>query len=93
MLLWAILACGPNEAQVRDTIEAARACTRDDECESLGSACPFGCYIVVNRAQASAVEATLTRYRAASSGAECVYDCAAPGQISCTAGRCVMAGQ
>jgi hypothetical protein len=77
----------PTEAEVNASIDAANYCTDPSECVDLGSACPFGCWILVNAAEAESVEAELDAYFDAATST-CTYSCSSMGPIECRAGRC-----
>ena len=82
-LLLALAGCADHLQRV---IDDANYCTTADECVDIGSKCPFGCYILVNEAEADRVQRRLERFPTT-----CAYDCVVPGPITCTAeGRCEM---
>ncbi len=80
----ALLACGPNEAQIRAEIEAANYCDSDDDCVDAGGACPFGCYVVVNKSEVARIQELLEGYEST-----CFYDCVVALGFACGAsGTC-----
>ena len=87
MWLMLLLAC-PSETTVNAAIADAQACTATEECVDIGTQCPFGCNILVNEAEADHVKSLLDQYAKAHGGMACMYDCIAPGPISCEAGQC-----
>jgi hypothetical protein len=86
LLSW-LLACGAREARVEAKLDDMNYCEEAADCVDVGGECPFGCYVLVNEAEASAARALLDRHVGT-----CVYDCAAPTEILCEAGRCTMEG-
>ncbi|MCC6527204.1 MAG: hypothetical protein IT373_31435 [Polyangiaceae bacterium] len=86
-----LAACGPTEQHVKDELAAANYCAAASECVNVGSQCPFGCYLLVNVAEADAMRELLEDYRNAPSSSECMYDCVAMTTIECVAGKCQMA--
>lgn len=79
-----LLLAGCSERRIQDAIDEANYCTTADECVDVGSKCPFGCYILVNEAEADRIERRVDRFVST-----CVYDCAAIGGITCSdEGRC-----
>ncbi|MFO0756408.1 MAG: hypothetical protein U0359_07950 [Byssovorax sp.] len=77
------LACGPTEQSIRDEIDAANHCTVASDCASAGGACPFGCFILVNKAEVAHIQSLLADWQS-----NCAYDCAALKEILCTQGKC-----
>ncbi len=75
------------QEDVEAAIEAANTCVDASDCVDLGSQCPFGCWILVNAAEAEQVQATIDAYYAAG-GSTCTYSCSNRGEIECRAGRC-----
>jgi len=69
---------------IRDEIEEARACTADEDCVEVGSVCPFGCSIAVNRAHEDRIGELLDSYES-----DCTYACAAIDRIECVANTCM----
>lgn len=87
LLLSLFLGCA-TEARVEAAIEEASYCTDADDCVDVGSYCPFGCYIVVNEAEADHILDLIERYERQHFGSMCMYDCAMAGDITCEEGRC-----
>jgi len=83
-----LAACGPSESEVKDEIDAANHCSVVSECVSLGSDCPFGCYILVNAADAERIQELIDDYHSAHATEECMYDCVASYGTECRAGKC-----
>lgn len=77
-------ACAPSEEDVKQQIEAARACSNTNECVDIGSVCPFGCAIVVNKSQSDRISKLVQEH----ASNDCVYDCASVTGIVCEANRC-----
>lgn len=87
LLFLSFFACGVSEDRTQAKLDAMNYCEEAADCVDVGGECPFGCYILVNTAEAAAAESLLDRHDEA-----CVYDCAGPTEILCEAGRCTMEG-
>lgn len=74
----------PTTAEVEAMLEAANHCTVATDCVDVGTQCPFGCWILVNAAEADDVRAAIDAWAAAGSSS-CTYSCANRGEIVCTA--------
>jgi hypothetical protein len=84
-LLGVLSGCGTSEADVREEIRKANTCATVADCEDVGSHCPYGCNVLVNRTHAEHIRQLLRR----SSNNTCQYDCAQLLSIACEAGVCV----
>lgn len=82
-----LLACGPREARIEAKLDDMNYCEEAADCVDVGGECPFGCYILVNQAEEAKADALLGRHVET-----CMYDCVAPTEILCEAGRCTMEG-
>jgi hypothetical protein len=78
-----VAACSPTESDIRDAIEDANHCSAVSDCVDVGTVCPFGCNILVNKSEAQRIRDMLDGYEST-----CAYDCAAPKGVACTGGRC-----
>lgn len=76
-------ACGPSEQSIRDEIDAANHCTDASDCVDAGSVCPFGCFILVNKAEVGHIRALLADWHS-----NCAFDCAPLGNVICKSGKC-----
>ena len=76
-----------SETDVREEIEQANYCQEADDCVNLGSHCPFGCYVLVNEAEAVRIMGLIQDYYD-QHGEQCMYDCMAISGIDCQAERC-----
>jgi hypothetical protein len=81
--LLTVPACSPSEEDIKEEIQAARACVITEECIDVGSTCPFGCSIVVNKQDADRIRDLVEGY-----SSNCQYDCVATQGVTCKAGRC-----
>ena len=77
-------ACAPSEEDVKQQIEDARACSTNNECVDVGSVCPFGCAIVVNKSQSDRISKLIHEHQ----NNQCAYDCRAVTGIACEARLC-----
>lgn len=75
---------GPSEWDIRREINAANTCTVDADCAEVGSVCPFGCHISVNKAESARIQALLETYPS-----DCAYSCIAIDRIECISNRCM----
>lgn len=75
--------CSPSESDIKQEIESARACQADTDCVDVGTACPFGCSIVVNKSDADHIRDLLDGYTST-----CAYDCAQPTSTVCEKNLC-----
>ena len=71
------------EEEIEARIEQANYCTVASDCVDIGGKCPFGCYILVNVAEADEIEKLVDEYHS-----NCMYSCMAIAGIECTAGKC-----
>ena len=95
-----VAACGSDgplsdedaKKQFADVVAGANSCTAATDCVLIMPECPLGCYAAVNANQASAVQSRAADIvkQNRSGGRTCVYDCAAPPQLTCESGRCAM---
>lgn len=74
----------PTTDELEAMIAAANHCVAAEDCVDIGTQCPFGCWILVNAAEADDVEAAIAAWAAAGSSS-CTYSCANRGEIVCTA--------
>ena len=74
---------GPSEAEVFEAIASANYCSTADDCEFVGSRCPFGCNIYVNEDEADAIRNLLDSFED-----ECFYKCESPREPECVEGTC-----
>lgn len=86
-MLLLLLACVTEEAVDR-AIDEANYCEQVSDCVSLGSHCPFDCYVLVNAAEADRIESLIERYEAQQTW-ECMYDCIAIDGFACSDGTCI----
>lgn len=80
----------PSSTPTREQVEAAIAkaghCATDADCVALSPTCPFGCGIVVNKAEAQNIEQLLQTWTGQNEA--CAYRCRKPEAVACTAGKC-----
>jgi hypothetical protein len=86
--------CARSEEDIQrefdEVVAGANECADAVECVLVFPGCPLGCFVAVNEANAAEVEQRAQELVDAyqSGGRACQYDCAAPGPITCVAGRC-----
>ena len=73
---------GTGEDTIRSEIEKATSCATNEDCVNLGSKCPLGCEILVNRTEAVRIKPMLDSYQE-----ECEFNCA-PCPFGCVRQRC-----
>lgn len=83
--LLAATGCGASEESIRSEIAQANTCERAEDCANVGTYCPYGCNILVNKSQASRIRALLE----ANNKNTCQYDCIALASIACENKICV----
>lgn len=91
MRLWAILGvfagCAPSEAQINAAIERGNHCEVVEDCEDVGSVCPFGCDILVHVDEADHVRRLLDGWLEAAE--TCTYRCQQSIGVACEDFTCV----
>lgn len=70
------------EPVVMKEIERANFCQKDGDCAIVGSKCPFGCNIVVNKDHADRIGFIMESYKS-----NCIYNCVA-AEPKCVNRRC-----
>ena len=68
---------------IKKAIDEANYCNTSDDCINIGSACPFGCNIVVNKDKASEIKEKISNYPST-----CMYQCVASDPIECVSNKC-----
>ncbi len=76
-------ACGPTEQGIREEIDVANHCTVASDCANAGSVCPFGCFILVNKAEVAHIQELLRDWHS-----NCAFDCLPLGEVICKNGEC-----
>ncbi len=76
--------CGFSHDYINHEIKNAKACTKDTDCISVGSKCPFGCSIVVNKTESYRIGSLVDNY-----STNCAYDCLPPDKVVCENKMCV----
>ena len=74
----------PTTEEVEALIASANHCEVATDCVDLGTTCPFGCWTLVNAAEADEVEAAIDAF-AGGGNTNCTFTCANRGEISCSA--------
>ena len=83
-VLWFVGAgCGMSSDYIKEEIKNAKACDTAEDCVSVGSKCPFGCSIVVNKTNADRIKSLVDGY-----STNCQYDCLPSDKIVCEEGQC-----
>ncbi|MBN1941478.1 MAG: hypothetical protein JW772_04830 [Candidatus Diapherotrites archaeon] len=92
LILLAILFGGCiSDSSVKQRLAVTNYCDSAEDCVNIGSYCPFGCHILVNKKEADALLNLIDLYYSSeSSGPVCIYECTAPGKISCKNRKCIM---
>lgn len=80
--------CFPTENRVERFIDEANYCETADECVNLGSYCDFGCYVLVNEAEAEDVQRRIDNYYDTHPD-NCALDCIAADGFDCVGRTCV----
>ena len=79
-----------HETQIKQAIKEANYCEQDSDCViAEQSACPFGCHIAVNKAEAARIKGMIEEYNNAAYGSQCIYSCVAIENVSCAQNQCV----
>jgi hypothetical protein len=74
-----------SERDIRIKIAASQACSVDSDCVDIGSTCPFGCHVSVNRGEAGRIQALIAGY-----STDCTYySCGSIDRIACISGKCM----
>lgn len=72
------------ESFIKKEITKANYCQTNDDCKMVAvSKCPFGCYVHVNKNEASRIETLLNKYES-----NCAYSCIEYPGVSCVANTC-----
>lgn len=79
----------PDKAQVEAAIAANNHCQTAADCEEVGSTCPFGCQILVNKEKADSIRSMIEAWEA-SQESPCTYRCRAPGEVQCQSRKCTV---
>lgn len=71
------------ELQVKQAIDKANRCVQHDDCEDVGSKCPFGCNVHVNKAEAADIREMIDAFQST-----CQYACLQFAGVKCQSGQC-----
>ncbi len=71
------------EAKIKTELAAANHCEVADDCELIGSVCPFDCYIYVHADEAERMKTMLDGYQST-----CMYSCIASSGVECVDQKC-----
>lgn len=77
--------CGASEESIRAEISSAGTCTQAADCAVVGTYCPYGCSIVVNKNEVERIRKLLE----SNTSNTCLYDCVPLKSIACENGACV----
>jgi hypothetical protein len=83
LLLFGMMACAPDKVSIQREIDRAKYCEDAADCVDVGSKCPFGCSIVVNKVEAEFIRKLVQDYTT-----DCAYDCLALKEILCQEKKC-----
>ena len=83
VFLLMLISCSKSQTFIRNQIYQENYCTTKDDCVNIGSKCPFGCYILVNKNEAEKIKKLVNSYES-----NCVYDCMYCPDFECKNGRC-----
>lgn len=86
-LLPLLFACGMSEEEINDEIDDANYCEVVEDCEEIGTYCPFGCYITVNSAEAKRIKEMVEDYTS-KPFRSCDYKCMEWEALECVEGSC-----
>ena len=85
-LLALSLSCGPTQDEIRAEIRSANTCTTASDCSNVGTYCPYGCNILVNKSQAERIRQLLE----SNHENNCAFDCIPLQSIACENQICVV---
>lgn len=72
------------EKNIASAIQEANYCETKNDCAMASvSACPFGCYILVNQSKVEQIQRRIAGYES-----RCEYSCIAIKGIDCISGKC-----
>ncbi|MBI2971833.1 MAG: hypothetical protein HYY37_05430 [Candidatus Aenigmarchaeota archaeon] len=74
---------GVSAAYVQEQINRSNYCAAEADCVDIGSKCPFGCHILVNKNEAAKVTALVNEYTS-----NCIYSCVETAGMRCFNSRC-----
>lgn len=86
VFLFLLLSACTVQQDVEKQIETANYCNTPDDCVNLGSRCPFGCDILVNKNEADIVKRKLNALPQIN---RCNYNCVMPSLIECQENKCI----
>jgi hypothetical protein len=75
--------CMSAEARLKAELDAANYCETADDCEQIGSKCPFDCYVYAHKDEAAAMKAKLDAFPST-----CEYGCIQSFGVECAASKC-----
>lgn len=73
-----LTACASSEAKVKQAIAEANYCETAEDCELVGSKCPFDCYIYANAKEADRIRTMVNEFPS-----QCEYACVASYGVQC----------
>lgn len=101
LLSFALIACQPKmddgqrekmRQEVETAIGQAQQCKTREDCAPLGSPCPFGCNLAVDKTQTSHLLEMIHEYKTKTENF-CSYNCPVPAGYACYKGRCIAEAQ
>lgn len=72
------------EKNIKNEIIKANYCEEDSDCVNVGSKCPFGCWIYVNKNEVEKISNLIDKYNS-----NCVYGCLLCDNVKCEDKKCV----
>ena len=73
------------EVTLKAELAAANHCEVKEDCELIGSKCPFDCYIYVNKNEANRLKPLVENFES-----QCTYSCIASQGVECEQNKCVV---
>lgn len=77
--------CKNEAAALKEDLAAANRCETADDCELIGSKCPFDCYIYVHKDEADALRTRVDAFQS-----QCEYSCIAITGVECIEHKCTV---
>ncbi len=94
IVICSLVGCVPSEEEIQEEFDAftasRRGCEQDTDCTVVSPGCPLGCYEVVAKEHAAAVEKKAHELIAdyERRGQTCDYSCTEPPEPRCNDGQC-----
>ena len=82
-----LVSCSSPQINIQAEIDKANHCKIVADCKDLGSHCPFGCNVLVNKLETNNVQKLIEQYNQSTSQ-KCAYDCLSIKKIKCIGSKC-----